>query len=197
MIQYSGQVWGKEPVDGDTSLCGVDEFLEKSQVMLLNQREATRNGGIYTSLIGDMRKQGEYRSFQADFIQMMPKSELLNVVIKVQHNMMSNSTQYSGARFIPITHEYLIIWKKTAKSLFAITWDKAKEIKGHIASTWRSAIRIALMKLGGKATLKNIYKEVEAIAKHLIKNNANWQAKVRQQLQLHYTNVQRGVWAIS
>ncbi len=38
---------------------------------------------------------------------------------------MSNSTQYSGARFIPITHEYLIIWKKTAKSLFAVTWDIA------------------------------------------------------------------------
>ena len=38
---------------------------------------------------------------------------------------MSNSTQYSGARFIPITHEYLIIWKKMAKSLFAVTWDVA------------------------------------------------------------------------
>lgn len=197
MIQYSGAVWGSNPIDGDTSLCGVDEFLEKSQVMLLNQREATRDGGIYTTLIGDMRKNGDYRSFQADFIQMMPKSELLNVIIKVQHNMMSSKTQYSGARFIPITHEYLLIWKKTAKSLFAVTWEKAKEIKKQIAATWRSAIRIALMKLGGKAALKEIYAEVEQIAQNLIQNNKNWQAKVRQQLQYHFTSVERGVWALN
>lgn len=196
MIQYSGAVWGESPVEGDTSLCEADEFIEKSQVMLLNQREATREGGIYATLIGDRRKKGEYRSFQADFIQMMPKNELLNVVIKVQHNMMSNNIPYSGAGFIPITHEYLVIWKKTAKSIFAITWDKAKEIKRHIASTWRSAIRIALMKLGGKATLKDIYAEVEPIAQNLIKNNKNWQAKVRQQLQYHFSSVERGVWAV-
>lgn len=195
MIQYSGSVWGDGPIDGDTSLCEVDEFLEKSQVMLLNQREATREGGIYTTLIGDMRKNGDYRSFQADFIQMMPKNELLNVVIKMQHNMMSNKTHYSGSRFIPIIHEYLLIWKKTAKPLFAVTWDKAKEIKRQIAATWRSAIRIALMRLGGRATLKEIYAEVEQIAQNLIKNNNNWQAKVRQQLQYHFTSVERGVWA--
>ncbi|WP_187648715.1 hypothetical protein [Nitrosophilus labii] len=196
MIRYSGSVWGKCPVEGDTSHCkSVDEFLEKSQVMLLNQREATKDGGIYTTLIGDMRKNGSYRSFQADFIGMMPKNELLNVVIKVQHNMMSNKTHYSG-KFIPIVHEYLLIWRKSAKSLFAIAWDTAKEIKRQVASTWRSAIRIALMKLGGQASLQEIYREVENIAQHLISKNRNWRAKIRQQLQYHFRNVQRGVWAM-
>lgn len=195
MIQYSGAVWGNTPVAGDTSLCGVDEFIEKSKVMLLNQREATRDGGIYATLIGDMRKNGEYRSFQSDFIQMMPKNELLNVVIKVQNNMVSNRTQYSG-KFIPIEHEYLILWKKTAKSLYAVAWDTAKEIKKQIAATWRSVIRIALMKLGGTAELKSIYAEVEKIAGELIAKNNHWQAKIRQQLQIHFTNVKRGVWAV-
>lgn len=195
MIQYSGAVWGNAPVAGDTSLCGVDEFIEKSQVMLLNQREATRDGGIYATLIGDMRKNGSYRSFQSDFIQMMPKNELLNVVIKVQNNMVSNRTQYSG-KFIPIEHEYLILWKKTVKSLYAVAWDTAKEIKKQIAATWRSVIRIALMKLGGIAELKLIYTEVEKIAGELIAKNNHWQAKIRQQLQVHFTNVERGVWAV-
>lgn len=195
MIQYSGSVWGDKPIEGDTSLCGVEEFIEKSQVMLLNQREATRNGGVYATLIGDMRKNGQYRSFQSDFIQMMPKNELLNVVIKVQNNMMSNQTQYRG-KFIPIEHEYLILWRKSSKSLFAVGWDTAKEIKKQVSATWRSVIRIALMKLGGTAGLKSIYHEVEQIAGELIAKNNHWQAKIRQQLQFHFTNVERGVWAV-
>jgi len=196
MIQYSGSVWGDTPIKDDVSLCETGEFIEKSQVMLLNQREATKEGGVYTTLIGDMRKKGVYKSFQSDFIQLMPKSELLNVVIKLQHNMASNKTRYDGSSFIPIVHEYLIIWKKTAKTLFSLTWDMGKEFKKHIAGTWRSAIRIAIMRLGGKATLKDIYLEVEKVAQALIQNNKNWQAKIRQQLQYHFTSVERGVWAI-
>jgi DNA modification methylase len=52
MIKYSGQQWNKGQglVEGDTSHCkSVDEFLAMSQVMLLNQREATRNGGVYAT----------------------------------------------------------------------------------------------------------------------------------------------------
>ena len=195
MIQYSGAVWGNQPIQGDTSLCSVDEFLERSYVMLLNQREATRKGGIYTTLIGDMRKNGEYRSFQADFIKMLPANELLNVVIKAQHNMVSNKTNYGNANFIPIVHEYMLIWKKSEKTLFQFAWDKATEIKKQVAITWRSTIRVALMKLGGQATLEKIYQEVELIAQKLIANNSNWKAKIRQQLQFHFHNVERGVWA--
>jgi len=55
---------------------------------------------------------------------------------------------------------------------------------------------MAFMKLGGKATLQEIYKEVEKIAGNLIQKNKNWQAKIRQQLQYHFRNVQRGVWAV-
>jgi len=196
MIRYSGSVWGSHPVDGDTSHCrSADEFLEKSQVMLLNQREATREGGIYTTLIGDMRKNGVYRSFQADFIGLMPKNELLNVIIKLQHNMQSNSTRYRG-RFIPVVHEYLLIWRKSRKTLFASAWDTARDLKRRITFTWRSAIRVALMVLGGEASLQEIYREVENNARDLISKNRNWKAKIRQQLQYHFRNVKRGVWAI-
>lgn len=194
LLQYSGNVWGTEPVEGDTSLCDVDEFLGRSQVMLLNQREATRNGGIYATLIGDMRKAGRYTSFQSDFIQMMPKSELLNVIIKVQHNMTSNRTNYSSS-FIPIGHEYLILWRRIKKSIYQICWETAAEAKKKVDSTWRSLVRMVMMMLG-EASLECIYSEVMRLAGNRIANNEHWKAKVRQTLQMHHTSVTRGVWAI-
>lgn len=198
MISYSGSQWGDKMLESDLSNPNLSKeaFLEKSQVMLMNQRDATKEGGLYATLIGDMRKKGQFWSFQADYQLMMPKSELISVAIKMQHNCMSNGRSYNGS-FIPIMHEYLLIWKKASKSLFAIGYETAKDVQKKVASTWRSVIRIALMKLGGKATLQRIYVEVEKVAGHLMKKNQHWQAKVRQQLQLHFTNVQRGVWAIN
>ncbi len=197
MITYSGEVYDGIR-EGDTSRCQTpEEFVSKSQVMLLNQREATRDGGIYATLIGDHRGgtlgKGQFRSYQADFISMMPKDELLSVAIKLQHNCLSDNRTYNGS-FIPIEHEYLILWKKKAKSLFAISFDIASELQRRVATTWRNAIRVVMMKLG-RASLSEIYKEVEKVAGNLIQKNQNWQAKIRQTLQKHYTNVERGVWA--
>lgn len=197
MIPYSGSEWGSKMLESDLSNPKLtkEAFLEMSQVMLMNQRDATCDGGLYATLIGDMRKKGQFWSFQADYQMLMPKSELISVAIKMQHNCMSNGKNYGGS-FVPITHEYLLIWKKTSKSLFAIGYETAKDIQQKVAATWRSVIRLALMKLGGQATLSRIYEEVSKVAGDLITNNANWQAKVRQKLQIHYTNVERGVWAL-
>lgn len=185
------------PDENDTSQCkSVDEFLFKSQVMLFNQREATRAGGIYTTLIGDMRKDGKFFSFQSDFINMLPKKELISVTIKKQHNMVSNGRTYAGNSIL-IMHEYLLIWKKSTRTLAAVAWDKAKELQATMHATWRTYVRMALMNLGGQATLDRIYKEVESIAGDKVKSNPNHQAKVRQTLQLHFTSVQRGVWAVA
>ena len=199
MIAYSGSVYGKEILTGDTSHCrNVEEFISKSQVMLMNQREATKEGGIYCTLIGDQRGgslgKGNFRSYQSDFIQMMPKEELLSVAIKLQHNCMSDTRVYNGS-FIPIMHEYLLIWKKKAKSLFAISFDIASELQSRVATTWRNAIRIVMMKLQ-KADLNTIYNEIEKVASNLITNNPNYKAKIRQTLQKHYNNVERGVWSL-
>ena len=199
MIAYSGSVYGKEILMGDTSHCrNVEEFISKSQVMLMNQREATKEGGIYCTLIGDQRGgslgKGNFRSYQSDFIQMMPKEELLSVAIKLQHNCMSDTRVYNGS-FIPIMHEYLLIWKKKAKSLFAISFDIASELQSRVATNWRNAIRIVMMKLQ-KADLNTIYYEIEKVASNLIANNPNYKAKIRQQLQKHYNNVERGVWSL-
>ena len=38
---------------------------------------------------------------------------------------------------------------------------------------------------------------IEKVAFNLISNNPNWKEKIRQTLQKHYTNVERGVWALN
>ena len=200
MIEYSGKVYGDAPLTGDTSRCSSpEEFISKSQVMLLNQREATRDNGIYATLIGDQRGgslgRGCFRSYQADFISMMPKDELLSVTIKLQNNCLSDNRVYSG-NFVPIMHEYLLIWKKQAKSLFAVSLDIASELQKRVAVTWRNAIRIVMMRLK-EAKLSDIYAEVEKVAGNLIANNPNYKAKIRQTLQKHFKNVERGIWAVA
>ena len=192
---YSGNAWGEVNVNDSSRCQSVNHFLEHSHVMLMNQREATRQGGHYMSLIGDMRKAGAFHSFQADFINMMPRDELVSVTIKMQNNYTSQGRKYAGS-FVPIVHEYLLIWKRKSKTLFMVSLDKAVELKKRIASNWRVAIRMAMIELGGSASLQDIYREVEKVAGILIKKNKHWKAKIRQLLQIHYTNVERGCWAV-
>lgn len=195
MIDYRevGQWENPEMKQRDLSAIGEDAFLELSRVMLLNQREAARKGGLYSTLIGDLRSKGRFRSFQADYIQMMPRDELVSVVIKAQHNCVSDRHVYHG-RFIPIQHEYLIIWEKKAARLFQLAFEKAVELKRQGDMNWRSLLRIILARLGGQAGLREIYCEVEREAPEYVRSRPNWMAKVRQQLQYHFDPVSRGVW---
>lgn len=181
----------------DLSSCSsVEEFLELSQLMLLNQRDAARKNGIYTTLIGDYRKSGEFFSFQSDFIKMMPKDELLSVAIKLQHNTMSSFKNYNGS-FIPINHEYLIIWKKKEADVFSFIETKIAEIKRTYNDSWKNIVKLALMKLDNKARLNDIYSMVMVLAPEKIKVNNHYQAKIRQVLQVNFTPVERGVWALN
>ena len=197
MIDYRevGQFRNPNHAHRDTSASGsIEEFIEKSHVMLLNQREATREGGIYCSLIGDLRSKGVFRSFQSDFINMMPTNELISVVIKTQHNCVSDTRTYSG-NFIPILHEYLLVWKRSCRTLVQVCIDGLTEIKQRTAATWRNIVRMSLMKLGGTASLKDIYDMVAKEAGEKIAANANWMAKIRQTLQYHFESVSKGVWS--
>lgn len=182
----------------DISACGsVDEFIEFAQLMLLNQREATNSGAHYATLIGDMRSRGMFHSFQSDFIKLMPRDEHKSVTIKMQHNTVS---QLKGIRYpgspILIQHEYLLIWQKSKKTLAQISWDKATELHNNLRGTWKNFVHAALMTLGGEASLDKIYSEVEASAGDKLKRNPNHRAKIRQILQHHFHNVERGRWAL-
>lgn len=201
MIDYGGIGSFTDPalVARDLSRCQTaEEFLEMSEVMLKNQRLATREGGHYCTLIGDLRKDGDFRSFQADYIGMLPREELAAVVIKAQHHCTSDSRKYRGT-LIPILHEYLLVWRKTKKTMLGITLGKIRELSLQKELTWRSLVRLALMNLGGRAALSDLYALIGGMpqAGGLLGRNRNWTAKVRQVLQKYFLPVERGIWSLA
>jgi len=203
MVLYSGVMYPGEHRD-DLSRCeSVDDFLEKAHLALLNQRDATAPGKYYATLIGDHRSKGEYRSYQAEFIARMPSSELRSVIVKAQHNCVSDTRSYKPgfAGGLPrISHEYLLVWQRPSKTGVLLTLrGLASQNRARAISTWRSIVRMALIALGGRAKLASIYEYVSSSAPERLKANPNWQPKIRQTLQLGNAFVRKGQgdWALA
>ena len=175
-----------------------EEFLGKLHVLLLNQREATREGGHYATLIGDRRKDGLYSSYQADCITRMPRDELKSVVIKTQHNVSSASTTYT-LRYPLVTHEYLLVWRRAERSLYNLWRNLVTQAHRVLAGTWKALIHNVLIQLRRASSLADIYEAVAEAAPEAL-TKAHWQAKVRQVLYTHpevFCSSQRGVWGLT
>lgn len=204
MVKYSTEVWGKSGHKDDLSLCAsVEEFHEKLHMAILNQREATRSGGHYGIIIGDQRKNGKYISFQAEQIARMPAEELAGVLIKAQHNCVSDGRTYSKMPKLPfITHEYIVMWKKPSviMGFLDVLANMAQQQHARLTSTWKAVVRNVMVELGGQAHLSEIYAAVEKSASERFSTNKNWQAKVRQILQINHSDfasVKDGVWKLA
>lgn len=61
-------------------------------------------------LVGDIKKKGRLFSM---LFELTKPGVLENVIIKTQHNCMSDQRVYSGT-FIPIVHEYVLLVRKDA-----------------------------------------------------------------------------------
>ncbi len=201
MIRYSGDVWGDKPHPSDLSHCIDDEdFHEKMHLVLMNQREATKPGGIYGTLIGDLRANGKYVSYQAECIARMPANELASVIIKAQHNTVSGRNAYSKMKHMFITHEYILLWQKPKNvSLLLDLSAMAHQANKKLQSAWKVIVAHAMRALGGKAELSDLYQQIAQYAPEKLQSNENWKAKVRQTLQLHtnFKSLDRGVWAFA
>lgn len=200
MVVYSGHVWGNQAHPDDLSRCRDDEdFHQKMQLVLLNQREATVHGGYYGALIGDYRKAGRYTSYEAEMIARMPSDELAAVIIKTQHNCVSDSRSYSRMTLPRIMHEYLVLWKKKAKPVLILLSGMARTAQNRLTGTWKNIVKMMLTSLGGSAELKTLYEAVAKAAPDRLAVNPNWQAKVRQILNSNqeFKPLERGVWALA
>lgn len=67
-------------------------------------------GGRLALLIGDMRRQGRYYPLTAD-VARLDRASIEGIVVKIQHNVSSNRTRYTGA-FVPILHETLTLFRR-------------------------------------------------------------------------------------
>lgn len=182
----------------DLSWCKDDEdFHQKLQQVLLNQREATLPGGHYGTIIGDLRSKGRYVSYQAEAIARMPSDELVAVWIKQQHNCVSDRRSYGRLEYGRILHEYVLLWRKRERTTFELLRGMAVTASNRLKGTWKAIVHMCLVKAGGRASLADLYDLVHKAAGDRCTANQHWQAKIRQTLQLSqdlFASDTRGTW---
>lgn len=199
IIQYSGSQWGTrgQAHPDDLSRCtSYEEFIKKLNLINAKIYAALKSGGRHATLIGDVRKDGKYYSIIKDMAYF---GELESHIVKVQHNLYKTEQKQYHSGLIRIHHEHLLIFRKNQVWHIPITAVKKviKNLQESALPTWRDLVQAAVEDLGGVASLKQLYSVLEQSDK--AKKNANWQAKIRQTLQIYaeFRSIQRGIWGLN
>lgn len=197
IIPYSGSQWGDKPHPNDLSRCRTyEEFIEKINYAHARMYDSLRKGGHLAILTGDIKKRGIFRSIIKD---MDWYGTPIQHIIKLQHNCFSSNTNYGNAKFIPIVHEHLLIFKKDNNYIIRCTLTKTVNFDSRkgTKATWLSVVANAMEKLGGKATLEQLYSELSSHKK--TKTNNHWKEKIRQICGTHkeFNRVGRGVYKLA
>lgn len=206
MITYAGSQYsaeevkmkyGIDPLKSDLSqIEDWDEFVKAMNYCMMKQFASLEKGGRMAVLMGDMKRKGKLYSMLVDIAK---PGTLENIVIKAQHNCWSDSVQYSNRNFIPICHEYLMIVRKDEPLIFGVkmTQNKKFDMRDSPNATWRDVIASIFESSGRTMSLSELYRQIDGHKK--CQNNPNWQAKVRQTLQINpiFKNINKGVWALA
>lgn len=191
MIQYSDSQYSSKKVQElyglsaetiaahDLSRCrSWEEFIEALNYCMMKQFTALEKGGRMFTLMGDMKKNGILYSMISDCAKI---GTLEQIIIKQQHNCVSDGRQYAG-RFVPIVHEYLLVTRKDSGLTIPVTTfvKTPMDIRNCLSASWRD-ILITILQEHGEMSLDNIYNAMSGSQK--IAGNLNWQAKIRQTLQ--------------
>ncbi len=125
----------------------------------------------------------------------MRKEDIIKTLKATDSTVLSFPMCYN---FAPIVHEYIMVLKKASDLFidFQLPTKHELDIRNSRSATWADVVSAVLSSLGGKASLSQIYEKIAGHKK--CETNNNWQAKVRQTLQMHnyFNRVSEGVWAI-
>ena len=206
MITYAGEQYdaiavkekyGIDPLKSDLSqIKDWDEFVKAMNYCMMKQFASLEKGGRIAVLMGDMKRKGRLYSMLVDIAK---PGTLEQIVIKAQHNCVSDHRNYSG-RFIPIVHEYMMICRKDRDIIVPVICSRhdTTDIRDLYSATWKDVILSVMKETGGRATLDELYDQLKGHRKAA--KNPNWQAKVRQTLQRYpqfFEHRERGVWAVA
>lgn len=182
MVRYSKDVWNNgQPHPDDLSECAsIAEFVEKCQIAMMNIYDGltTDGKGVYCVLIGNLRAKGRLYDL-TDMVKRVAPGTLKEVIIKRQHNCVSDTRKYRG-NLIRIAHETLLVFERDERIHSALDFAALidQRVRNAQAMTWRAAIKRAVMGKG-RVHLQDIYQAVEDYAKAR-GTNSKWDAKVRQ-----------------
>jgi len=194
MIAYSGNMYGTEANPWDLSRMSLKDFSEAMVVCAMNIHDAVEPGGHYAILMGNYRKDGRYYNLSG-MVERIAPGVLVDEIIKVQHNCVSDRRTYAGS-IVRIAHEKLLVFRKQSMGAVYFLARVLKQIEGMAAMTWNAAVR-RIVQRGGTMALPDIYAAVKPYAE--TRDNPHWQAKVRQVLQneRYFERVQKGVYKLA
>lgn len=183
-IRYAGAEY-KDPFGVlQTQDIGQMEF---SKGMLANNKvtmklyNAMHPGAKMGILCGNVRKKGKYHDMM---LSLALPGEVIQNIVKMQHNCISDNRTYARKNFVPITHENLVIlqkpFEKTIYVGYLLPQKHEMDIRDSISATWRDVIRTVMYCIGGKVHYKNIAKSVKGHKK--AENNNHVEEKIRQVL---------------
>lgn len=106
MVRYSN-----DPRDL-SSYANYYDFRLALEHCLVNCYRSLRPGGRLAVLVGDLRRNGSYTPIVRDVMNLEGKlGQIRSVIIKTQHNCLSNGKRYSGLEDPRIAHEYCVVFK--------------------------------------------------------------------------------------
>lgn len=189
-------VMGYDPKKYDLGRMPWKKFMNALNNIIMKYYAAMKSGSRMAILMGDVRRNGLCHSMLTDIVK---PGQLDQIIIKAQHNCMSNGRTYTNHNFVPIEHEYLMVIKKVME-LYMINFQLPQrhemDIRDSESATWRDVV-MSVMEQTKKADLNTIYSEIEGHKK--CERNENWKAKVRQTLQMYsmFVSSERGVWQLA
>ena len=172
-----------------------DGFVQAMNYCMMKQFCALEKGGRMAVLVGDIKKKGKLFSM---LFELTKPGTLENVLIKTQHNCVSDRRHYGG-RFIPIVHEYVLLLRKDAplQVPLLMSYRVGGDMRDMPGATWRDIVAGVLESCNGCASLEEIYRQVEGHKR--AQTHQWWKEKVRQTLQINpriFEKAEKGVWCL-
>ena len=172
------------------------EFMAELNKIIMKYYAAMPRDGKMAVLMGDVRRQGRCYSMFSDIVK---PGQLEQVIIKAQHNCVSDGRKYVNANFVPIVHETLMVIKKIENLIisYSLPTEHRCDIRDAVKSgTWKDVV-MAVIQDNRSTDLASIYNRLENHRK--AQANPHWKEKIRQTLQQLrdaglVTNTAPGIW---
>jgi hypothetical protein len=197
-IKYAGSMYQCDASlkPKDIGQMSWEDGMKAINQIIMKYYSALDTGSRMAVLSGDVRRRGRFRSMLLDMVQ---PGELEQVIIKMQHNCVSNGRSYQHKNFVPLVHENILVLKKPIPFMmdFCLPVHYKLDLRDSKTPTWTDIVAAAMRSLGGSAELERVYAAIDGHKR--CQRNQNWQAKVRQVLNQHpklFRSERRGVWAL-
>ncbi len=188
--------YGYDPRELDLSrIPDWEGFVKAMNYAMAKQFSALEKGGRMAVLMGDIKKKGRLYSMLSEIAK---PGTMENILIKTQHNCVSDRAVYNG-RFIPILHEYVLIVRKDAPLLVPVmlTQKGAVDIRDMEAASWKDIVAAVLEACGEAVSLAYLNEKIGPYKR--AQKSRWWKEKIRQTLQDHpslFTHAGRGMWVL-